>query len=75
MRVAEASVYRLHASFSAKFAPQRPSQRLSGLLKPHVAPCDSYSILRPSTQDPKEEEEEIAREIKAYRQEHAQRRR
>ena len=26
-------------------------------------------------QDPKEEEEEIAREIKAYRKEHAQRRR
>ena len=48
MRVTEASVHRLHASFSAKFAPQRPSKRLSGPLKPHVAPYDSYSILRPS---------------------------
>src|SRR5882672_1460541 len=47
MRVTEASVHRLHASFSAKFAPQRPSKRLSGLLKPHVAPYDSYAILRP----------------------------
>ncbi len=34
-----------------------------------------HAKLPPSTQDPKEEEEEIAREIKAYRQEHAQRRR
>src|SRR5216117_1061821 len=47
MRVTEASVHRLHASFSAKFAPQRPAKRLSGLLKQHVAPYDSYSILRP----------------------------
>jgi AbrB family looped-hinge helix DNA binding protein len=34
-----------------------------------------HAKLPPSTQAPKEEEEEIAREIKAYRQEHAQRRR
>ena len=34
-----------------------------------------HAKLPPSTQDPKEEEEEIAREIKAYRKEHAQRRR
>ena len=34
-----------------------------------------HAKLPPSTQDPKEEEEEIAREIKAYRTEHAQRRR
>jgi AbrB family looped-hinge helix DNA binding protein len=34
-----------------------------------------HAKLPPSTQDPKEEEEEIAREIKAHRQEHAQRRR
>ena len=34
-----------------------------------------HAKLPPSTQDPKEEEEEIAREIKAYRQEHAQRHR
>jgi AbrB family looped-hinge helix DNA binding protein len=34
-----------------------------------------HAKLPPSTQDPKEEEEEIAREIQAYRQEHAQRRR
>src|SRR4029453_4981005 len=32
-----------------------------------------HAKLPPSTQDPKEEEEEIAREIKAYRKEHAQR--
>ena len=31
-----------------------------------------HAKLPPSTQDPKEEEEEIAREIKAYRKEHAQ---
>jgi AbrB family looped-hinge helix DNA binding protein len=34
-----------------------------------------HAKLLPSTQDPQEEEEEIAREIKAHRQEHAQRRR
>jgi AbrB family looped-hinge helix DNA binding protein len=34
-----------------------------------------HAKLPPSSQDPKEEEEEIAREIKAHRQEHAQRRR
>ena len=34
-----------------------------------------HAKLPPSTQDPKEEEEEIAREIKAYRKEHAQRHR
>ena len=34
-----------------------------------------HAKLPPSTQDPTEEEEEIAREIKAYRQEHAQRHR
>ncbi len=34
-----------------------------------------HAKLPPSIQDPKEEEEEIAREIKAYRKEHAQRRR
>ena len=34
-----------------------------------------HAKLPPSTQDPQEEEEEIAREIKAYRHEHAQRRR
>jgi AbrB family looped-hinge helix DNA binding protein len=34
-----------------------------------------HANLPPSTQDPKEEEEEIAREIKAYRKEHAPRRR
>ena len=34
-----------------------------------------HAKLPPSSQDPKEEEEEIAREIKARRQEHAQRRR
>jgi AbrB family looped-hinge helix DNA binding protein len=34
-----------------------------------------HAKLPPSTQDPQEEEEEIAREIQAYRQEHAQRRR
>lgn len=34
-----------------------------------------HAKLPPSTQDPKEEEEEIAREIKAYRKEHAQSRR
>ena len=34
-----------------------------------------HAKLPPSTQDPKEEEEEIAREIKAYRTEHAQRHR
>ena len=34
-----------------------------------------HAKLPPSPQDPKEEEEEIAREIQAYRQEHAQRRR
>ena len=34
-----------------------------------------HAKLPPSTQDPKEEAEEIAREIKAYRREHAQRRR
>jgi len=34
-----------------------------------------HAKLPPSTQDPKAEEEEIAREIKAYRTEHAQRRR
>jgi AbrB family looped-hinge helix DNA binding protein len=34
-----------------------------------------HAKLPPSTQDPKEEEEEIAREIQAYRQEHAQRHR
>jgi AbrB family looped-hinge helix DNA binding protein len=34
-----------------------------------------HAKLPPSTQDPKEEEEAIAREIKAYRKEHAQRRR
>ena len=34
-----------------------------------------HAKLPPSTQDPREEEEEIAREIKAYRKEHAQRRR
>ena len=34
-----------------------------------------HAKLPPSTQDPTAEEEEIAREIKAYRQEHAQRRR
>jgi AbrB family looped-hinge helix DNA binding protein len=34
-----------------------------------------HAKMPPSAQDPKEEEEEIAREIKAYRQEHAQRRR
>ena len=48
MRGTEASFQRLHASFSAKFAPQRSSKHLSGLLKPHVAPYDSYSIIRPS---------------------------
>jgi hypothetical protein len=34
-----------------------------------------HAKLPPSTRDPKEQEEEIAREIKAYRKEHAQRRR
>ena len=34
-----------------------------------------HAKLPPSTQDPKAEEEEIAREIKAYRKEHAQRHR
>jgi hypothetical protein len=34
-----------------------------------------HAKLPPSTRDPKEQEEEIAREIKAYRQEHAQRHR
>jgi len=34
-----------------------------------------HAKLPPSTQDPQEEEEEIAREIKAYRKEHAQRHR
>ena len=34
-----------------------------------------HAKLPPSTQDPKAEEEEIAREIKAYRTEHAPRRR
>jgi AbrB family looped-hinge helix DNA binding protein len=34
-----------------------------------------HAKLPPSTQDPKEEEEEIAREIKAYRKEHAHRHR
>jgi AbrB family looped-hinge helix DNA binding protein len=34
-----------------------------------------HAKLPPSTQDPKAEEEEIAREIQAYRQEHAQRHR
>ena len=34
-----------------------------------------HAKLPPSTQDPKEEEEEITREIKAYRKEHAQRHR
>ena len=34
-----------------------------------------HAKLPPSTEDPREEEEEIAREIKAYRKEHAQRRR
>ena len=34
-----------------------------------------HAKLPPSTQDPQAEEEEIAREIKAYRQEHAQRHR
>ena len=34
-----------------------------------------HAKLPPSTRDPQAEEEEIAREIKAYRKEHAQRRR
>jgi AbrB family looped-hinge helix DNA binding protein len=34
-----------------------------------------HAKLPPSTQDPTEEEEEIAREIKAYRKEHAHRHR
>ena len=34
-----------------------------------------HAKLPASTQDPREEEEEIAREIKAYRKEHAHRRR
>jgi hypothetical protein len=47
MRGTEASFQRLHASFLAKFAPQRPSTPLSGLRKSHVAPYDSYATLRP----------------------------
>ena len=43
----EASSYRRHTSFSAKFALQLRSEPLSGLLKPHVAPYNSFSILGP----------------------------
>src|SRR5262249_52014823 len=44
----EASFRRLQTSFSAKLAPQWHFKHLSGLLKRHVAPYDSFSILGPN---------------------------
>jgi hypothetical protein len=51
MWVTEASLHRSRASFSAKFVPQRHLKHLSGLLKRHVAPYDSFSILGPTWRD------------------------
>jgi hypothetical protein len=50
MRIIETSFHGGHASFSAKFTSRRASKRLPELQKRHVAPYNSYSILRPPRQ-------------------------
>jgi hypothetical protein len=49
MRIIEAPFSRLYSSFSAKLTLWMPSKHLSELVKPHVAPYGSFSILRPKS--------------------------